>query len=97
MVYSGSHVFNSASTDYITPTSTPTLISGSSYTIRRVVLNTLGDMNNQTGRILRYNSGGLPSTVSMTGSFMQITSSNFYGAGGPVPNYGIPYIDIVFQ
>lgn len=95
MVYTGNHIFNAAFTDYVYPTSAPTLVSGSSYTIRRIASNYLGNIGNTIGRALAYNSGGLPLAAPMTGSFMKITSSNFYGTGGPVPNFGIPYIDIV--
>jgi len=97
MVYSGSHLFNSASTDYILPTSSINLNAGNSYTIRRICSNYLGNIGNTIGRIARYNGAPLPSSTVLSGSFMQITSSNFYGSGGPVPNFGIPYIDIVFQ
>ncbi|MCC7522085.1 MAG: hypothetical protein IT220_10660 [Flavobacteriaceae bacterium] len=97
MIYTGSHLFNSASTDYVVPSSSINLISGNSYTIRRIASNYLGNIGNTIGRIARYNGAPLPSATVLSGSFMQITSSNFYGTGGPVPNFGIPFIDIVFQ
>jgi len=97
MVYSGSHLFNSTSTDYVLPTSSINLNAGNSYTIRRIASNYLGNIGNTIGRIARYNGAPAPSSTVLSGSFMQITSSNFYGSGGPVPNFGIPYIDIVFQ
>jgi hypothetical protein len=97
MVYSGSHLFNSTSTDYVLPTSSINLNAGTSYTIRRIASNYLGNIGNTIGRIARYNGAPAPSSTVLSGSFMQITSSNFYGSGGPVPNFGIPYIDIVFQ
>lgn len=94
LVYSGNHIFNSAATDYqpITPTN---LVAGDSYTVRRIASNYLGNIGNTIGRILRFNTGPVPYPV--TSGALTITSSNFYGTGGPVPNFGIPYIDIVFQ
>ena len=98
IVYTGSHIFNSAFTDYVTPIGATVVLQNThSYTIKRIVTNYLGNLNNTIGRICRYNTGGLPSAAVATGAFMQITSSNFYGTGGPVPSYGIPYIDIIFQ
>ena len=98
VVYSGNHLFNSAFTDYVTPTgATVVLQNGHSYTIKRITPNYLGNIGNTIGRICRYNTGGLPSASITTGAFMQITGSNFYGTGGPLPSFGIPYIDIIFQ
>jgi hypothetical protein len=97
MVYSGNHVFNSVATDYVTPSSTINLLSGHTYTIRRIASNYLGNISNTIGRICRFNSAPLPSAANLTGSFMAITGSDFYGTGGPIPNFGIPYIDISFQ
>ena len=56
----------------------------------KIVNNYGGNIANTIGRICRFNSGGLPSSATATGSYMKIVSSNFYGTGGPVPNYGIP-------
>lgn len=98
LYYTGNHVFDSATTDYqATVTPIPTLLAGHEYTIRRIASNYLGDITNTIGRIGRINSGALPSGTTLTGSVMKIKSSNFYGTGGPIPNYGIPYIDIAFQ
>jgi hypothetical protein len=94
MVYSGNIVFNSASTDYQPITPTP-LVAGNSYTIRRNANNYLGNIGNTIGRICRKNAG--PNQYPATNGVLTITTSNFYGTGGPVPNYGIPNIDIVFQ
>jgi hypothetical protein len=95
LVYNGNHLFNSASTDYVTPVSTVNLIAGNSYSIKRIAYNYLGNIGNTIGRVCRKNAG--PAQFPANFGIMTITSSNFYGAGGPVPNYGIPYIDIVFQ
>ncbi|MGV9004126.1 hypothetical protein [Flavobacterium sp.] len=94
MVYTGSHVFDSAMIDYqsIAPTN---LIAGESYTIRRIASNYLSNIGNTIGRICRFNNGSVPFPVNS--GALTIYSSNFYGTGGPVPNFGIPHIDIVFQ
>jgi hypothetical protein len=94
LVYSGNHVFNSAAIDYqtITPTA---LVAGNSYTVRRIASNYLGNFGNTIGSICRFNSGTVPYPVNS--GALTIYSSNFYGTGGPVPNYGIPNIDLVFQ
>lgn len=94
MVYSGNIVFNSASTDYQPITPTP-LVAGNSYTIRRNANNYLGNIGNTIGRICRKNAG--PNQYPAANGVLTITASDFYGTGGPVPNYGVPYIDIVFQ
>jgi hypothetical protein len=94
LVYTGNIVFNSAATDYQPITPTP-LIAGNIYTIRRIASNYLGNIGNTIGRICRKNTG--PNQYPATYGAITIMSSNFYGTGGPVPNYGIPYIDIVFQ
>ncbi len=96
-VYSGNHIFNSAFTDYVTPTSAVNLVAGHTYKIKRKAPNYLGNIVNTTGRMCRFNSGGLPTAASITGGIMAITASDFYGTGGPIPNYGIPYIDISFN
>ena len=94
VLYSGNHIFQSTITDYksVGPVS---LTGGQSYIIRRTVTNNLGNSANATGRMLRFNvpANGFPITFGG----LTITASNFYGTGGPVPNHGLPYIDIAFQ
>lgn len=96
VIYTGNHLFASTATSYvsITPVS---LIANQSYTIRRTISPNgyMADLANTTGRLLNFSvtSGAFPATLGG----LTITSSNFYGAGGPIPNAGIPYIDIVFQ
>lgn len=95
MTYTGNHLFNSAFTDYVTPLSTVNLVAGHSYTIRRKATNYLSNIGNTIGRIIRF-SPALPS-YPYTSGVLTITGSNFYGSGGPVLNYGIPYIDMILQ
>lgn len=93
VIYSGNHVFDSAQTEYVSITPT-NLTAGTSYTLRRTVTNYLGNIGNTVGRLLRFNG---PSPYPVSNAAMTITSSDFYGTGGPVPDFGIPYIDIIFQ
>lgn len=97
IVYSGNHVFNDAYTDYVTPSSAINLVSGHTYKIKRIASNYLGNIVNTTGRMCRFNGATLPTSTELTGSIMAITGSDFYGTGGPIPNFGIPYIDISFN
>ena len=92
-IYSGNHVFDSTQIEYmsITPTN---LTAGTSYTLKRTVTNYLGNIGNTVGRLLRFNG---PSPYPVSNAAITITSSDFYGTGGPVPDFGIPYIDIIFQ
>lgn len=96
VIYTGNHLFNSTATSYVSITPV-NLIANQSYTIRRTLPpgGFGGNIGNTVGRILSFTaaSGGFPAS---TGGFT-ITGSNFYGTGGPAVNFGIPYIDIVFQ
>ena len=96
ILFSGSHVFASNTTDYfsITPV---TLIAGQVYTIRRTINNSTVPLSNTIGRIIQKNSGTMNFPYTTGAGAFTITASNFYGRGGPVPNIGIPFIDIVFQ
>jgi hypothetical protein len=94
IIYSGNHIFNSTTTDYQSIPLT-SLTAGTSYTIKRTVTNFLGNVGNTIGRICRF--APAPQPFPVTFGVLTITSSNFYGSGGPVPNFGIPYIDIVLQ
>jgi hypothetical protein len=93
IIHSGNYDFDDAQTEYfsITPV---TLSAGTSYTIKRTVTNDLNDIGNTVGRILRFN-GSAP--YPLTYGDITITASDFYGDGGPVNDYGIPYIDMAFQ
>ena len=94
VLYTGTHVFATGSTDYqaITPVN---LVPGQTYTIRRSVTNTTTSLANLVGRMV-YAGGGSMSFPITIGQ-LTITGTNFYGKGGPLPNVGIPFIDIVFQ
>jgi hypothetical protein len=94
LVYSGSHVFSSASTSYVTIPSV-TLVAGDSYTIKRIQTNWGTNIGNTVGRLVRNNSGNV--TFPQVYGNMKITGSSFYQNAGTQTNWAIPFIDIVFQ
>ncbi|WP_298393609.1 hypothetical protein [Flavobacterium sp.] len=96
VIYTGNHLFGSTATSYVSITPV-NLIANQSYTIRRTLPagGYGGNIGNTIGRILRFTSSS--SVFPVTSGGFTITGSNFYGTGGPVVNFGIPYIDIVFQ
>lgn len=97
VIYSDSHVFDPTNTDYqpITPTA---LLANQDYIVRRIVTNYNNDIGTTIGRILRFNlASGAPNPYPFSNTELSISASNFYGTGGPVPDFGIPYIDLVFQ
>lgn len=88
----GAYSFSSTGTSYV---SVPTvnLAANTKYTISRSQPN--GTLSETLGRLATSNAAN----VSFPRSFgiMSISSSKFYGRGGPIANFGLPYIDIVFQ
>ena len=70
----------------------PFTITAGTYTLKR----TIGSGNGFTiGPITRAGTQANPANPTFPinlGSEITIQGSNFYGAGGPVPNYGIPNI-----
>jgi hypothetical protein len=94
VIYSGNHSFDDTQFSYV---SIPpvTLTSGNTYRIKRVVINHGGVLANTIGPITRQldNNGNIIQFVfPVTAGDITIISSNYYGMGGPVPNFGIPNI-----
>jgi hypothetical protein len=95
VLYSGNHRFASGQTDYQDLGTPVPVTAGLEYTIRRTVNNPAVSLDKLTGRLMSFNLN--PGTFpTVTYGIIDILGSNFYGRGGPVPNYGIPFIDIVF-
>ncbi|WP_310379748.1 hypothetical protein [Flavobacterium sp.] len=94
LLYSGNHVFGSVSTSY-KPITGVALSGGTSYTIKRIANDYLGDIANTTGRVLSFSA--VSTVLPVTFGGLSIKATNFYGKGGPIPNAGIPYIDIVLE
>jgi hypothetical protein len=94
LVYTGSHVFSSLATSYVTIPSV-TLIAGDSYTIKRIQTNWGSNIVNTIGRLVKNNAGNV--TFPKNFGNMRITGSSLYQNAGTATNWAIPYIDIVFQ
>lgn len=94
LLYNGNHLFSPNSTSYISITPIA-LTVGHSYTIRRIQTNWVGNIGNTIGRLVHSSTPSI--SLPVTFGDLTITSSSFYGTGGPNNNWAIPYIDIVFQ
>ena len=94
LVYSGSHVFSSAATSYVSIPSV-TLNAGKSYTIRRIQTSWGSSIGNTIGRMVINNAGNV--AFPQTYGNMKITGSSLYQNAGTKTNWAIPFIDIVFQ
>lgn len=92
-VYSSSHSFYAAGTMLVQASSPVLLQAGVTYTIRRIQTDWGTDTTALYGRVVEL----APLSFPLSSGDMTITSSNFYNVGGPSPNYGLPYIDIVFE
>ncbi|HAW50836.1 MAG TPA: hypothetical protein DCX54_00690 [Flavobacteriales bacterium] len=92
VLYSGSHVFSSTQTSYVVPNSVINLKSGTSYTVRRIQTN-YTKFRDIIGRLVFTDTMNFP----YSNGIMTITTSDFYGSGGPATNSAIPYIDLIFN
>lgn len=90
VLYIGNLSFVSSSTVFV-PITPVTLTAGVSYTMSRTLL-TGTTTNHQLGKTI-LNATGASIPFPVTNGNMTITSSTFYGSGGPVNNNAIPYID----
>jgi len=91
----GVHTFSQTSTDYIAIPPI-TVVSGDVIVVKRTIQPGYTLLNETVGRtIRRVNSAPIPFPLTVTN--VTFISSNFYGAGGPVPNIAIPYIALGFK
>jgi len=95
IIYTGSFTFSSTQTSYVN-VGAIALQAGVNYKIERE-LTFQGSLANLTGRIIRDNSAAGPVSFPINNGVLTITSSSFSGMGGPIVDYYLPYIDIVFQ
>lgn len=94
--YSGIHSFSQTQLDYQTIATPIQVISGDVITVRRTILPGYSLLNETVGRILRKaDFSDVPYPI-VQGN-VEFLGSNFYGSGGPVPNFGQPYIALGFQ
>ena len=68
---------------------------GDTVVVRRTISNSYTLLNETIGNIYTNpNPSSFPVAINPNAT---ITSSNFYGAGGPVPNIGVPIIGVGFK
>jgi hypothetical protein len=91
---SGTHSFSQAQLDY--QSITPVAVSSGDITkVMRTISNN-NSLNETVGRVLRkYDFTNIPYPI--TQGNIVFLSSNFYGSGGPLPNFAQPYIPIGFE
>ncbi len=96
-IFTISSVFSSTATSYVAVPSTPTLVAGHTYILSRTLTNDLGNIGNTVGRLVKSIANPnltFPAAVGV----MTINSSRLHEAStSGAFNFGIPYIDIVFQ
>ena len=94
VLYSSPHFFTSSGS-FANLTSPVSITAGVQYKVRRTITNNLGSLLNNVGRTLISPNfvAALPKTVGG----MTIYSTTAFGQGGPINNYGLPYIDLIFQ
>ncbi|MFL9831129.1 hypothetical protein ABS764_09740 [Flavobacterium sp. ST-87] len=93
--YSGVHTFSQTTLDY--QSITPVLVNnGDIINVKRTILPGYTLLNQTIGRLLRpsnYNDVPYP----ITQGNVVFLSSNFYGTGGPIPDFAQPYIALGFK
>lgn len=92
IIYSGQHRFSSKTTSFIQPSTTVNLKAGTAYTLRRTQTD-YGLITSTIGRLAFKNQMDFPYSLGI----ITITSSRFYQNGGPLLNWGLPYIDLRFK
>ncbi|QFZ54352.1 hypothetical protein FEZ18_05880 [Oceanihabitans sp. IOP_32] len=93
--YTGVHTFSQTMLDYqaITPVA---VAVGDVITVRRTILPGYTNLNQTIGRIFR-NTNFTNIAYPITEGNVVFQSAAFYGAGGPVLNYGQPHIALGFK
>lgn len=92
-LFNFSSTFNSASTSYISVPNV-SVIPGHNYTIKRTLMNDLGNVMNRVGRLVTSSTYNIP--FPYTVGDLTITGAN-YGSTSIPSNFGLPFIDITFQ
>ena len=92
VVYSGNMSFSSSSFSYTSIP--PVTLQPGTYTLTRTLSN-YSSASDVIGPVTRAGTPSSPSNPNFPITIdpnITITGSNFYGGGGPVPNYGVPNI-----
>lgn len=96
IVYSGAHKFSSNDISNVTPTNSVNLVSGISYTIRRIQTNWQQDIAKTIGHIVITE----PSVYPLQFGVLKITESQFHDSQSTSTwqiNQALPRIDIVLE
>ena len=97
LLYSGYHTFSYTATSYdaIPPVA---VAPGHNYVVRRIQTNWAGDIGNTIGKLAIHRTANdvIPIPFPQSYGNLIVTGSVFYGTGGPIYNYELPYIDLVF-
>lgn len=94
--YSGIHSFLQTQLDYQTIATPIMVTTGDIITVKRTILPGYTLLNETVGRILRKSDySSVPYPIALGN--VEFLGSSFYGSGGPVPNFGQPYIALGFQ
>lgn len=87
--------FSQANIQYQSFTNPLLVNAGDVIVVRRTISSGYTMLNETIGNIYtNTNPNPFPIAVNANAT---ITSSNFYGAGGPVPNFGVPLIGVGFK
>lgn len=89
LLYSGNLSFDNSAYEYISVP--PITVTAGTYTLRRSLPNGTA-FSDVIGPITRGAGNTNPTLPVNLGGGITIDSADFYGSGGPVPNYGIPNI-----
>lgn len=91
--YSAVHSFSQTQIDY-QPIAPVTVNAGDVILVRRTINNN-ASLNETVGQIFHKTDYSNP-FPEVQGN-IEFLESDFYGMGGPVPNYGMPYIPVGFK
>ncbi len=97
--YTGIHSFSQANLDYQNISTPVPVASGDIISVRRTIIQSSPNVSETIGRLLRksdYTNVPFP----ITQGNVEFLSSNFVSSnnnGGPVPNFGMPYIAVGFK
>ncbi|PHR68729.1 MAG: hypothetical protein COA67_12545 [Lutibacter sp.] len=95
--YSGVHTFQQANLDYQPITPVP-VTSGDIILVSRTISPGYANFNDVLGKVIRKTGGGnVPYGAGITQGNVKFISSDFYGAGGPVPDIAQPVIGLGFK
>jgi len=89
IVYTGNHSFSDSAYDYVSVP--PISLPPGTFTLKRTITNSTS-FSEVIGPITRGAGNTNPNFPISIGPNITVTAANFYGAGGPVPNYGVPNI-----